>query len=118
MVSSNYLELENQVQDQIKEEESTVEEVDQSGIRSSPQEVPDSQGLEDHVPDRFKEKESEETEGDQSRTGSNPKEMVVKIVVEVISCNVSDSQRCRTNHTGDRGMERRNGCEDCSLDWG
>ncbi|XXG72705.1 hypothetical protein AAC387_Pa07g1743 [Persea americana] len=42
--SSISLELENQAQDQIKEEESTVE-VDQSGIGSSPQEVPKSKGL-------------------------------------------------------------------------
>lgn len=44
-MTSDPLELENQVQDQIKEEESTVEEVDQSRIGSSPEVMPGLRGL-------------------------------------------------------------------------
>ena len=44
-VGSSYLELKNQVQDQIKEQESTTEEIDQLGVGSSY-----SQGLKDYVP--------------------------------------------------------------------
>ena len=87
--SSNPLELEDETQDQIKEEESTVEEVDQSNIGSSPREITDSQGFEYHVPDFFKEKGSE-GEDDQSGARSYPQEeMVDETVVEVISCDIS-----------------------------
>ena len=64
MLSSDSLELKSQVQDQIKEEESMAEEVVQSGIGSSPQEVLDFERFEDHEPDCFKEKGSEEVEED------------------------------------------------------
>ena len=71
-----------------KEDESTVEEVDQSGIRLSPQEAPDFQRLEDYVPNLLKEKESEEVDDDQSKIESDPQEMVEEIVAEVILCDV------------------------------
>lgn len=89
MQSSYPLELEGETQDQIKEEESIVEEVDQSNIGSSPREMSDSQRLEYHVPDFFKEKGLEKGEDDQSGTGSYPQEMVDETIVEVVSCDVS-----------------------------
>lgn len=76
-VQSSYsLELEDQAQDQIKEEESMADEVDQLRIGLIPQKVPNSQGLEDRVPDYFKEKRSKKGEDDKSGTESNPQEMV------------------------------------------
>lgn len=83
--------LKIQIQDQIKEAESTVEEVDQSRIESCPRELPNSQGLKDHVSDPFKEKESKEVENDQCRTKSDPPEMVAEIVVDVIFCNILET---------------------------
>ena len=47
---SYLLEFKDEAQDEFREKESTVEEVDQSGMGSSPQEMSDSEGLEDHLP--------------------------------------------------------------------
>lgn len=89
-MSSDSLELVNQVQYQIKEEESTMKEVGRSGIRLSPQEVP-NYGVENHVPGCFKENELEEVEDNQSRTKSDSQEMVDGTIAETISYNVSET---------------------------
>lgn len=68
-----------------------MEEVDQSGIGSSPQEMPNSFELEDRVPNRFEEKKWEEEEEDRSGNESVPQEMVGEKIAEVIPHNVLET---------------------------